>query len=66
MNPGTVYIVGISIAVCCALFWSFIFDKQKPPTAKEFAAKLVARALLLIVLFAVIMGFLYVAFGVFR
>lgn len=63
MNPGTIYPIGISIALVIALLWSFVFDKQKPPTVKEFAAKLAARALLLIVLFAAVMGFLYLAFG---
>ncbi|MDX2479909.1 MAG: hypothetical protein QNK24_06185 [Desulfuromusa sp.] len=66
MDPEFVYTVGISVALVMALFWSFVLDKQKPPSAKEFAAKLVARALFFIALFAILMGFLYLAFGVFR
>lgn len=66
MNPEYIYIAGISVAVVTALFWSFVIDKQKPPSAKEFFAKLVARALFCIAMFAVFMGFLYLAFGVFR
>ena len=63
MNPGTVYPIGIIIAFAIALLWSFVLDKQKPPTVKEFAAKLAARALLLVVLFAAVMGFIYLGFG---
>ena len=66
MTPEFVYMIGISVAIVLALCWSFILDKQKPPSIKEFIAKLVARALFLIVMFAVLMGFLYLAFGVFR
>ena len=66
MSPELIYTIGISTAVVMALLWSFVFDKQKPPTAKEFAAKLAARALLIVALFAAFMGFLYVAFGLFR
>ncbi len=66
ITPYTVYTAGVSLAIVAALLWSFIFDKNKPPTVKEFIAKLVARAVFLIVLFAVLMGFLYLAFGVFR
>ncbi|MFK5926259.1 MAG: hypothetical protein QM483_06490 [Desulfuromusa sp.] len=66
MTLGLVYPIGISIAVIIALLWSFVFDQQKPPTTKEFAAKLVARALFLIALFAIFMGFLDLAFGLFR
>jgi membrane associated rhomboid family serine protease len=66
ITPYTVYTVGVSLAVFGALLWSFVLDKKKPPTVKEFIAKLIARALFLIVLFAVLMGFLYLAFGVFR
>ena len=66
MSPETIYTIGVSFAVFMALCWSFILDRQKPPTAKEFIAKLVVRALFLIAIFAVLMGFLYVAFGVYR
>jgi hypothetical protein len=66
MTPEIVYTIGISVAIVLALCWSFILDKQKPPSVKEFVAKLVARALFFIAMFAVLMGFLYLAFGVFR
>ena len=66
MNPELVYIVGISVAVGMALVWSFILDKQKPPSVKEFIAKLIARALFFIALIAIFMGFLSLAFGLFR
>ncbi len=66
MDPNTIYTVGCIVAVLLAMLWSFVFDKNKPASVKEFIAKLVARALLIVVLFAVFMGFLYLAFGVFR
>ena len=66
MSPELIYTVGISVAIIMALVWSFVLDKQKPTTAKEFIAKLVAWALFFIALIAIFMGFLYVAFGVFR
>ena len=66
MTPEIIYTVGISVAILMAAIWSFVLDKQKPPTAKEFIAKLAARALFFIALIAIFMGFLYVAFGVFR
>ncbi len=66
LTPELVYSIGIIVAVIMALFWSFILDKQKPPSVKEFIVKLVARAVFFIALFAIFMGFLYLAFGVFR
>lgn len=66
MNPELIYLVGISVAVVLALIWSFVLDKQKPPTVKEFIAKLIARTLFFIALIAIFMGFLSLAFGLFR
>ncbi|MEE4254831.1 MAG: hypothetical protein V2I50_12390 [Desulfuromusa sp.] len=66
MSPEFLYTIGISVAIIMAVCWSFILDKQKPPSIKEFIAKLVARALFIVAMFAVLMGFLYLAFGVFR
>jgi len=66
MGPEVIYTYGISVSIILALCWSFILDKQKPPSTKEFVAKLVARTLFLITIFAVLMVFLYLAFGVFR
>ena len=66
VTPYVVYAAGIAVACVAALLWSFILDKNRPPSVGEFIAKLIARALFLVVLFAVLMGFLYLAFGVFR
>ncbi|WP_321371151.1 hypothetical protein [uncultured Desulfuromusa sp.] len=66
MTPEFIYTVGISVAVLFALIWSFILDNKKPPSVKEFLAKLVARILFLIAILAVLMGFFYLAFGLFR
>ena len=66
ISPYYVYAVGALMTTIAGLLWSFVFDKHKPPTVGEFVAKLVARILFLFVLFAVFMGFLYLAFGVFR
>ena len=61
MDIGSIYIIGIPVAILIALLWSFVFDKQKPPTVKEFIAKLLARALLLIVMLAFVVGVLSLA-----
>ena len=66
MSPELIYTSGVSVAVFMALIWSFVLDKKRPPSVKEFVAKFVARALLFIVFFLIFMGFLYLAFGVFR
>lgn len=66
MSPELIYTGGVFVAVFLALIWSFVLDQKKPPGIKEFFAKLVARALFFIVLFLIFMGFLYLAFGVFR
>ncbi|MCK4502726.1 MAG: hypothetical protein KAU22_06790 [Desulfuromonadales bacterium] len=66
MDLVVIYKVGLIVAVAMALLWSFVFDKKKPATAKEFVAKLIARALLIVVLFVVLMGFCYLAFGMFQ
>jgi len=66
MDPVIVYKIGFLVAFIMAALWSFVFDKNKPTTAKEFVAKLVARALLIAVLFTVLMGFCYLAFGMFK
>ena len=66
MDPVVIYKIGFLVAFIMAALWSFVFDKNKPATAKEFVAKLVARALLIAVLFTVLMGFCYLAFGMFK
>jgi len=66
ISPYQVYSVGAAVVCVAALFWSFILDRNKPPSVGEFIAKLIARGFFLLVIFAVLMGFLYLAFGVFR
>ena len=66
INLYTVYTIGLLVAGFGALLWSFILDKHKPPKIGGFIAKLVARAVFLLIIFAVLMGFLSLAFGMFH
>ncbi len=66
LTPSVVYRIGVTAALLLAVLWSFALDKQKPSTAKEFFGKLFARALFLSFMFAIVMGFLYLALGVFK
>jgi hypothetical protein len=66
ITPGSLYLGGCLLAVAVAIIWSFFLDRQKPADGKEFLLKLLARAGLLIFLFAVIIGFLSLAIGLFR
>ncbi len=52
----TVYLVGAVVAFGMAAVWSFLLDKQKPPTIKELVAKFVARALLIAFFISVVIG----------
>ena len=61
MNLDALYSYGIPAAFVMAMVWSFVLDKKKPPTAKEFVAKLLARTLVFVVFLAVIVGFLFLA-----
>ncbi|PLY01912.1 MAG: hypothetical protein C0622_06275 [Desulfuromonas sp.] len=63
MDPMLVYKTGLVIVALFALFWSFVLDRKKPPTVKEFTAKLLARALFLAFFYTVLIGFAYLAFG---
>ena len=63
MSPELIYEVGIAGAFLMAFVWSFIFDKNKPPTVREFIAKLIARALFIGFIYIVIVGFFYLAVG---
>ncbi len=63
LNPFVAYKIGLSVAVVVAVFWSFVLDKQKPATIAEFLGKFAARTLFLIFMFAIVMGFLYLALG---
>ncbi len=66
MDIFQVYQYGLLTAVVLALVWSLILDQKKPPTAGEFALKLLARCVFLAFLFAVLIGFLHLAIGLFR
>ncbi len=63
MSPELIYEIGIAVAIFMALCWSFIFDKNKPPTTREFIAKLIARAVFIGFIYIVIVGFVYFALG---
>ena len=62
MSLYTVYAIGLLISFLLGSIWSFV-DKKKPPTVKEFLAKLVARALVLFVLIMIIVGFFALVLG---
>jgi prolipoprotein diacylglyceryltransferase len=66
MDIIQVYMYGILVAAAVALTWSYVLDNNKPPTTREFALKLLARFAFLAFMFAVIIGFLYLAIGLFR
>ena len=63
MSPELIYGIGIVGAFFIAFCWSFIFDKNKPPTAREFIAKLIARWVFIGFIYFVIVGFVYFALG---
>lgn len=63
MSPELIYKIGIAVVIGMALCWSFIFDKKKPPTGREFIAKLIARGLFISFIYIVIVGFIYFALG---
>ena len=66
MDILEVYMYGLLAAAAFALTWSFVLDNNKPPTTREFALKLLARFAFLAFMFGVIIGFLYLAIGLFR
>ena len=66
MDILQVYMYGFLAAVSFALIWSFVLDNNKPPTTREFGLKLLARFAFLAFMFGVIIGFLYLAIGLFR
>lgn len=66
MDILQVYMYGFLAAAAFALTWSFVLDNNKPPTNREFGLKLVARFAFLAFMFGVIIGFLYLAIGLFR
>ncbi|MFO7766151.1 MAG: hypothetical protein R6V33_06945 [Pelovirga sp.] len=66
MDILEVYMYGLLAATAFALIWSFVLDNNKPPTSSEFALKLLARFAFLAFMFAVMIGFLYLAIGLFR
>jgi len=66
MDITQVYLFGFLVAGALSLIWSLVLDSNKPPTLSELFLKLLARCLLLTFLVAVIIGFLYLAIGLFR
>jgi len=56
MSLYSIYAIGLLISLLLGSIWSFV-DKEKPPTFKEFTAKLLARSLVLFVLLVIIVGF---------
>ena len=66
MDQMTLYLVGLLAVVLLAFLWSFVWDRDKPPTVKEFVAKLVARALFLALVYAILVSFVYLTIGLFH
>lgn len=64
MDPVTVYQTGLIAVALFSLLWSFVLDSNKPPTVREFFAKLAARFLFLALIFTVLISFVYLAIGV--
>lgn len=62
MSLYTIYAIGLLISFFLGSIWSFV-DKNKPPTAKEFLAKLVARSCVLFALIVIIVGFFALILG---
>jgi hypothetical protein len=62
----TLYLFGAVGVVLYALFWSFILDRNRPSTTKEFLLKILARVVFLLFVFSVLVGFSYFALGVFN
>lgn len=56
MSLYTMYAFGLLAAFFLGSVWSF-WDPKKPPTVKEFLAKLLARAMVLFVIIVIIVGF---------
>lgn len=66
MDILSIYKIGALSILVYALFWSFVLDRDKPDTRREFVAKLLARWLFLMFIFSVLTGFAYFAFDVFE
>jgi len=56
MNLYNIYILAFLVSLLLGAVWSFL-DKNKPPSFWEFAAKLLARSLVIFVLLVIILGF---------
>lgn len=65
MDLMTLYIIGLLGVVLLAVVWSFVLDRHKPPTIKEFVAKFVARALFLALVYAILVSFVYLTVRLF-
>ncbi len=66
MEALTVYKIGLVCVAVFALFWSLVLDRKKPPTLREFAAKLCARFVFVAFFFTILLGFFYLALGLFQ
>lgn len=66
MDLVSLYTYGAVGIVLYALFWSFILDRNRPVSTKEFVLKILARAVLLLFVFSVLVGFAYFALGMFN
>lgn len=56
MPLSSIYLVALGVSFVLGTIWSIV-DKQKPPRAWEFIAKLVVRSLFLFVLVVIVIGF---------
>lgn len=66
MDPVSVYKIGLVCVAVFALFWSFVLDRKKPSSIKEFVAKLLARAVFVGFFFTILLGFFYLLLGLFQ
>ena len=62
MSLYTIYAFGLLVSLFFGAVWSFL-DKNKPPSFREFFAKLIARALVLFVIIVIIVGFFALLFA---
>ena len=56
MPLSNIYLVALAASFVLGTIWSVV-DKQKPPKAWEFIAKLIVRSLFLFVLIVIVIGF---------
>jgi len=66
VDPMSVYKIGLVCVAAFALFWSFVLDRNKPPTTKEFVAKLLARLVFVAFFFTILLSFFYLLISLFQ